>query len=130
VQICKKVMTPAGRALERVTRHAGDTVRFRIRVTNLAMEPALNVRVCDLLPPTLTLVRSTVPIVYRNGRPCAAVPILTGQREGYVTMRIARTATGEITNVAAVTSRAGRARRNSARVRVLPAQTRGGGVTG
>jgi len=130
VQVCKKVMTPRGRALETVRRHAGDTVRFRIRVTNLGTEPARDVRVCDLLPPTLTLVRATVPIVYRNGRPCAVVPVLTGQRQGYVTMRIARTVRGVITNVAAVTSRNGGTRRNTARIRVLPARTRGGGVTG
>ena len=38
VQVCKKVMTPRGRALETVRRHAGDTVRFRLRVTNLGTE--------------------------------------------------------------------------------------------
>jgi choice-of-anchor A domain-containing protein/uncharacterized repeat protein (TIGR01451 family) len=130
VQVCKKVMTPRGRALDQVRRRAGDTVRFRIRVTNLGTVPASNVRVCDLLPPTLSLVRASVPVVYRNGRPCAVVPVLAGQREGFVTMRIARTARGVITNVAAVTSREGGTRRNSARVRVLPARVRGGGVTG
>lgn len=129
VRVCKKVMTPRGRALETVRRRAGETVRFRIRVTNLGTEPARNVRVCDLLPPTLTLVRATVPIVYRNGRPCAVVPVLAGQREGYVTMRISRTARGLITNVAAATSRDGGTHRNTARVRVLPARG-GGGVTG
>ena len=87
-------------------------------------------RVCDLLPNQLKLVRATVPIVYRNGRPCVSIPVFTGQREGYVTMRVARTARGTITNVAAVTSRDGGTRRNTARIRVLPAQTRGGGVTG
>ena len=130
VGICKKVMTPRGRAVETVTTRAGQTVRFRIRVTNLGTAPAHNVRVCDLLPNQLKLVRATVPIVYRNGRPCVSIPVFTGQREGYVTMRVARTARGTITNVAAVTSRDGGTRRNSARIRVLPAQTRGGGVTG
>ena len=56
--------------------------------------------------------------------------ILSGQREGYVTVRIARTAKGVITNVAAVTSRDGGTRRNTASIRVLPAQATGGGVTG
>ena len=77
--------------------HAGDTVRFRIRVTNLGTDVASNVRVCDLLPRGLTLVRSTVKVTYRNGRPCVTIPLLTGQREGFVTMRVARTASGRIT---------------------------------
>ena len=42
VQICKKVMTPKGRALERIRVHAGDTVRFRVRITNLGTETARN----------------------------------------------------------------------------------------
>jgi choice-of-anchor A domain-containing protein/uncharacterized repeat protein (TIGR01451 family) len=130
VRVCKKVMTPRGRAVERVTRRAGQTVRFRIRVTNLGTDPARDVVVCDALPKELTIVRSTVPIVYRRGRPCAVVPLLSGQREGYVTLRIARTARGVITNVAAVTSRDGGTRHNAASIRVLPAQASGGGVTG
>ena len=97
-------------------------MRFRIRVTNLGTDVARNVRVCDMLPPALTLVRATVPIVYRNGRPCASIPVLTGQRQGYVTMRIARTARGVITNVAAVDEPRRRHPPNPARIRVLPAQ--------
>jgi choice-of-anchor A domain-containing protein/uncharacterized repeat protein (TIGR01451 family) len=130
VRVCKKVMTPHGRAVERVTKHAGDTVRFRIRVTNMGTGPARRVVVCDVLPRELTIVRATVPIVYRRGRACAAIPVLKGQRQGYVTMRIARTAKGVITNVAAVTSRNGGRRHNAASVRVLPARATGGGVTG
>ncbi len=130
VRVCKKVMTPAGRAVERVTRRAGSTVRFRIRITNLGTDPAHDVVVCDVLPKELTFVRATVPIVYRRGRPCAVVPVFSGQREGFVTMRIARTARGVITNVAAVTSRDGGTRHNAASIRVLPAQASGGGVTG
>jgi choice-of-anchor A domain-containing protein/uncharacterized repeat protein (TIGR01451 family) len=130
VRVCKKVMTPRGRAVERVTRRAGDTVRFRIRITNLGTDPARDVLVCDLLPKELTLVRATVPIVYRRGRPCARVPVFSGQREGYATMRIARTARGMVTNVAAVTSRDSGTRRNAAGVRVLPAPASRPGVTG
>ena len=59
MRVCKKVMTPHGRAVERVTKHAGETVRFRIRVTNLGTESARNVVVCDVLPQQLTLVRAT-----------------------------------------------------------------------
>jgi uncharacterized repeat protein (TIGR01451 family) len=123
-------MTPKGRALETVRVRAGDTVRFRIRVTNLGTNVAENVVVCDVVPEGLTLVRATVPVTYRNGRPCVTIPQLSGQREGYVTMRVARTARGRITNVAAVTSRNGGRRTNPAGVRVLPARAAGGGVTG
>jgi choice-of-anchor A domain-containing protein/uncharacterized repeat protein (TIGR01451 family) len=130
VRVCKKVMTPKGRAVERVTKRAGETVRFRIRITNLGTDPARDVVVCDLLPKELTIVRSTVPIVYRRGRPCAVVPVFSGQRQGYVTMRIARTARGVITNVAAVTSRAGGTRHNAASIRVLRAWASGGVVWG
>ena len=130
VRVCKKVMTPRGRAVERVTKHAGETVRFRIRVTNLGTESARNVVVCDVLPKQLTLVHADVPIVYRRGRPCAVIPVFSGQRQGFLTMRIAGTAKGVVTNVAAVTSRAGGTRHNSASIRVLPAKVTGGGVTG
>jgi len=130
VDICKKVMTPRGRALEEVRVHAGDTVRFRIRVTNLGTDVARNVEVCDAIPRGLTLVRASVRVTYRNGRPCVTIPLLTGQREGFVTMRVARTASGRITNVAAVASRNGGRRTNPASIRVLPARAVGGGVTG
>jgi uncharacterized repeat protein (TIGR01451 family) len=130
VDICKKVMTPKGRALEERRVHAGDTARFRIRVTNLGTTVASNVVVCDVMPPGMTLVRATVKVTYRRGRPCVTIPLLTGQREGFVTMRVARTARGRLTNVAAVTSRNGGRRTNPASIRVLPAQAAGGGVTG
>jgi choice-of-anchor A domain-containing protein/uncharacterized repeat protein (TIGR01451 family) len=130
VQICKKVMTPGGRALESVRVHAGETVRFRIRVTNLGTTSARDVLVCDLLPPEMTLVRSPAKPIYRNGRPCLRLPRLRGQRQGYFTVRIARTARGTITNVAAVTSGNSGRHVNPAGVRILPARGAGGGVTG
>ncbi len=129
VQICKKVMTPRGRALERIRVHAGDTVRFRIRVTNLGTETARNAVVCDLLPPQMTLVKAPAKPFYRNGRPCLRIPRLRGQLQGYVTVRVARTASGVITNVAAVSSSNSGRHVNPASVRVLPARAVGG-VTG
>ena len=130
VRICKKVMSPGGRALERVTRKAGQTVRFRIRVSNLGTNVATDVRVCDILPPGLTLMRAPARPFYVRGRPCLLLPQLTGQREGFITVRIARTAQGDLTNVAEVSSRAGGTRHNAAKVRVRPAPAAGGGVTG
>jgi uncharacterized repeat protein (TIGR01451 family) len=123
-------MTPAGRAVERVRRHAGQTVRFRIRVTNLGTNVARNVRVCDLFPRGMTFVRATVPVTFRHGRPCVTLRTFVGQRQGFITFRIARTARGVLTNVAAVTSRDGGTRHNPAQVQVLPARARRGGVTG
>ncbi len=130
VDICKKVMTPGGRALEEIHVRPGDTVRFRIRVTNLGTELAQNVVVCDLVPPGFTFVRATVKTHYRNGHPCATIPSLSGQREAFVWLRVTRDAHGKVTNVAQVTSHNGGTRRNPASVRVLPARAGGGGVTG
>ena len=129
VRICKKVMSK-GRALENVHRRAGSKVKFRIRVTNLGTDAARNVRVCDLLPKQFKLIKASVKVTYRRGRPCVTVPLLKGQRQGFITIRIARTAKGVVTNVAAVRSRDSGLRRNTARVRVLPARAAGGGVTG
>ncbi len=130
VKICKKVMTPKGRALEKVRRHAGGKAKFRIRVTNMGTDAARNVRVCDLLPKQFKLIKASVKVTYRNGRPCVRLPLLKGQRQGFITVRIAKTANGTVTNVAAVTARDSGRRRNTARVRVLPARAVGGGVTG
>ena len=130
VKICKKVMTPKGRALEKVRRHAGGKAKFRIRVTNMGTDAARNVVVCDLLPKQFKLIKASVKVIYRNGRPCVRLPLLKGQRQGFITVRIAKTAKGTVTNVAAVSARDSGRRRNTARVRVLPARAAGGGVTG
>ncbi len=130
VRLCKKVMSRRGRALEKVRRHAGQTARFRIRITNMGTSPARNVLFCDLLPRQFTLRRASVRPFFRNGRPCVRIPMLIGQRQGFFTVRIARTARGTVRNVAEVRSRSSGRRRNSARVRVLERQGRGGGVTG
>ena len=90
MKICKKVMTPKGRALETVRRHAGGTARFRIRVTNLGTEAAHNVRVCDLLPKEFTLIKAPVKPFFVKGHPCMRLPILKGQKQGFIKVRIAR----------------------------------------
>ena len=71
----------------------------------LGTDPARNVRVCDLLPKQFKLIKASVKVTYRNGRPCVTVPLLKGQRQGFITIRITRTAKGVVTNVAAVRSR-------------------------
>ena len=82
VDVCKKVITPKGRAVEKRRVHAGQVVKFRIRVTNLGTDLASNVRVCDIVPEGLTFVRASVKVSFRNGRPCVTVPMLSGQRRG------------------------------------------------
>lgn len=70
VDICKKVMTPKGRAVELRRVRAGDVVKFRIRVTNLGTDVADDVLVCDLVPRGLVLVRASVKVTYRRDRVC------------------------------------------------------------
>jgi uncharacterized repeat protein (TIGR01451 family) len=130
VDICKKVMTPKGRAVEQRRVRAGQVVKFRLRVTNLGTDVADDVLVCDLVPRGLTFVRATVKVTFRRGRPCVTIPHLTGQREGFIWMRVARTARGRITNLGAVTSRASGRRTDPATVEVRPVSATGGGVTG
>jgi len=130
VDICKKVMTPRGRAVEQRQVKAGSVVKFRIRVTNLGTDVADDVLVCDLMPRGLTFVRATVKVTFRRGRPCVTVPHFTGQREGFIWMRVSRVARGQITNTAAVTSRQGGRRVNPASIQVIPVEATGGGVTG
>lgn len=130
VDICKKVMTPRGRAVELRRVRAGSVVKFRLRVTNLGTEVAEDVTVCDIVPRGLTFVRATVRVTFRRGRPCVTVPHLTGQREGFIWMRVARTARGRIANLGAVTSRQSGRRTDPAQIQVLPVESSGGGVTG
>ena len=108
-------MTPKGRALEKVRRHAGGKAKFRIRVTNMGTDAARNVLVCDLLPKQFKLIKASVKVTFRNGRPCVRLPLLKGQRQGFITVRIAKTAKGTVTNVAAVSARDSGRRRNTAR---------------
>ncbi|MBE2316227.1 choice-of-anchor A family protein [Solirubrobacter sp. CPCC 204708] len=130
VDVCKKVMTPGNRAVDRRRVRAGQVVKFRIRVTNLGTDVADDVVVCDVVPRGLVFVRASVRVVYRRGRLCVVIPHLTGQREGFVWLRVSRTASGRLTNLAAVTSRVGGRRTNRAQVEVRPVRPSGGGVTG
>ena len=67
----------------------------------------------------MTLVRAPAKPFYRNGRPCLRIPRLRGQLQGYITVRVARTARGLVTNVAAVSSSNSGRDVNPASVRVL-----------
>jgi choice-of-anchor A domain-containing protein/uncharacterized repeat protein (TIGR01451 family) len=130
VGLCKKVLTRRGRAAEVVRVHAGDRVRFRLRVTNLGFTLLRDVRTCDTVPAGLVLLRGTGNPTLRNGRLCWNRKFLTAQRQGFVTMRVTRGAAGLITNTATVTTANGGTARNTARVRVRATQTGPSRVTG
>jgi choice-of-anchor A domain-containing protein/uncharacterized repeat protein (TIGR01451 family) len=126
VGICKKVLTRSGRAAEVVRARAGDRVRFRLRVTNLRFTLLRDVRVCDIVPAGLVLIRGTGSPTLRNGRLCWSPTTVSAQRQAFVTMRVTRRAAGLITNTASVTSANGGTDRDAARVRVRVLATRTG----
>ena len=74
---------------------AGDTVKFRIRVTNLGTETGRNVVVCDLLPRGMTLIKAprSSRSIGTAARACR-LPRMRGQVEGFITVRVTRTASG------------------------------------
>ncbi|HWI74190.1 MAG TPA: hypothetical protein VNT55_19680, partial [Baekduia sp.] len=130
VGICKKVMSPNGRALERLRARAGDTVRFRVRVTNLGTRLLRNVRVCDRIPSGLVLVSAPGSPRLVGGRLCWTLKTLPSQRQGFATLRITRTTPGLVLNTVSVTTSNGGSARDTAGVRVLAARSSPGGVTG
>ena len=133
VQICKKVMSPKGRALRAAaTCRPVTTVRFRIRVTNLGTEVGRNVRVCDLLPrgtDARSARRSSPSIPQRP--PVPAIPRLTVSVEGFVTTAgHAHRERPDPTNTAEATSADGGPDREHREVPPAPGPCApGGGVT-
>lgn len=130
VGICKKVMSKHGRALERVRARAGDTVTFRIRITNLGTRLLRNVKVCDRIPPGLVLVRAPGQPKLVDGRLCWTLKTLSSQVDAFATVRITRTTPATIVNTVSVTTSNGGSDRNTAGVHVLAARSSSGGVTG
>jgi choice-of-anchor A domain-containing protein/uncharacterized repeat protein (TIGR01451 family) len=134
VGVCKKVLSKRGRALERVRARAGDTVRFRIRITNLGTRLLRDLRICDRIPDGMALVRAPGSPKLVGGRLCWSLKTLTGQVEAFATVRITRTTPGLVVNTVSVTTANGGSDRNTASVRVLAPRAAGepgsGGVTG
>jgi choice-of-anchor A domain-containing protein/uncharacterized repeat protein (TIGR01451 family) len=133
VGICKKVMSKKGRALERVRVRAGDTVRFRIRITNLGTRLLRDVEVCDRLPDGFVLVSAPGGGRLVGGRLCWTLKTLGGQVQAFATVRVTRTTPGTIVNTVSVTTANGGSDRNTAGVHVLAARRSpagSGGVTG
>jgi large repetitive protein len=79
----------------------GDTVTYRLRVTNVGDASALDVRVCDRLPRGLTAVRAR-GFRARDGRLCRSVGRLAigKARVMHITARVARRPPPVISNVA------------------------------
>lgn len=130
VGVCKKVMSPKGRPLERLRVRTGQTVRFRARVTNLGTRLLSDVRVCDQIPDGLALVSATGSPKLVRGRLCWTLKTLSGQKQAFATLRVTRTTPGLVINTLTVTTANGGSDRNTAGVRVLAARTSSGGVTG
>lgn len=131
VGICKKVMSKKGRALERVRVRAGDTVRFRVRVTNLGTRLLRDVQVCDRIPDGMVLVHAPGKPKLVGGRLCWTLKTLSGQVEAFATVRMTRTTPGTIVNTVSVTTDNGGSDRNTAGVHVLAARRSSApGVTG
>ncbi len=130
VGICKKVLTRSGRAAEVVRARAGERVRFRLRVTNLAFTLLRDVRVCDTVPAGLVLVRGTGSPTLRNGRLCWSPTVLSAQLQAFVTMRVTQQAARLITDTASVTSANGGSDRDTARVLAVRTKRAPSAVTG
>jgi uncharacterized repeat protein (TIGR01451 family)/fimbrial isopeptide formation D2 family protein len=98
---------------------AGQTVRYRIVVTDTGSSAASGVKVCDTLPRGLTFVSADQAKI-RGRTACWTVAYLPAHRSrGFtVAVRVGRTAKlGKVTNVA--TARAGNASARTARARIL-----------
>ena len=127
MQVCKKVFNRRGRPVELTRKRPGQTVRFRLRATNLGFVSASNVRACDRVPAALRLLRAPGNPTFRRGRLCWRIGALDSQRQAFVTFRIADDVCGRITNTLAVRSENARRHRNTAQVsacrRALPRYT-------
>ena len=114
------------------TVRAGQTVRYEIGVSNPSAATAEAVRVCDQLPGGLVFVSASVRTRLEDGSRCWTIAALGahGSLRFRVTARALPGASGTVVNLASVSGPAVDPARARASVDVLPAQPRGGGVTG
>src|SRR4051794_38452768 len=130
VGMCKKVLSHRGRPLERRLVRPGALVTFRVRVTNLSAVLLRDVRVCDRIPAGMVVVRAPGSPKLVGGRLCWTMDTLSGQVQGFATVRVTRTTPGLVINTATVRSANGGSDSNTAGLRALAARTSSGGVTG
>lgn len=116
----------------RATVRAGETAAFRIRVRNRGTTSARLVTVCDRLPRGLSFA-SGRGASFRAGRACWSIARLKPGASRTFTLRVRAqgTAAGaRVRNVAAARGANAGRQTGSAQVRILPAASRVGGVTG
>jgi uncharacterized repeat protein (TIGR01451 family) len=117
---------------DRTSVPAGGAIVYTIRVTNKTAVSVRTPHVCDRLPSGLVYVTSTPKAKHANGRYCwtiASVPAHSSKTLK-VTVRALGGISGPRTNVATLTGTGVRTVSDGARVAVLGATARGGGVTG
>lgn len=120
------------KSADRTRVRAGGLVRYRIRVRNVGAAAARRVRVCDRPPAGLVLVRFAGAKL-RNGQACWTLSELAAgsARTVRIVARTTNTPRAQrVTNRVVVSARNARTRHDRAPIRVLPATTRPGGVTG
>jgi uncharacterized repeat protein (TIGR01451 family) len=112
--------------------HAGRLVGYVITVTNPTSVAVRNARVCDRLPSGLTIVGTTPKAVRSNGRYCWSLGTVAAKATKHIRIstRALMGTSGTRTNVAALTGSGVSAVTDDARIQVLAASARGGGVTG
>jgi uncharacterized repeat protein (TIGR01451 family) len=108
--VCK---TPSRRRVQ-----AGSTVTYRLKVRNTGLAPLLDVRLCDPVPIGMTIVRARGGRVSGN-RVCWRMDTLRRTAHREVKVRVNRTASGRLRNIARATADNAPRARNDTRVRVL-----------
>jgi uncharacterized repeat protein (TIGR01451 family) len=120
------------KSANRKTVRAGGRITYAIRVTNPTMVAVRDARVCDRLPSGLIYVSSTPAAKRSSGRYCWALGTVAAKssKNLRITVRTLRGTSGRKTNVATLVGSGITAKTDDARVAVLAAAARGGGVTG
>jgi uncharacterized repeat protein (TIGR01451 family) len=133
VDVCvRRVTLRLSKAADHSAVTAGGLISYTIRVSNPTKGTARNVRTCDRLPPGLVYVSSRAKAKLRAGHWCwRAKTLRPGKTKRYrITVRALRGAAGRKVNRATTNSPQARPAHAKRKIRILPAQGRGGGVTG
>jgi choice-of-anchor A domain-containing protein/uncharacterized repeat protein (TIGR01451 family) len=110
ITVCK---TPSRRRVQ-----AGSTLTYRLKVRNAGLAPVRGLRLCDPVPVGMTIVRARGGRISGN-RVCWRLGELRGTARREVDVRVNRTASGRLRNVARATASNAPRARNATRVRVL-----------
>ena len=108
--VCK---TPSRRRV-----HAGSTLTYRLKVRNTGLAPLLGLRLCDPVPVGMTIVRAKGGRISGN-RVCWRLGELHRTAHREVKVRVNRTASGGLRNIARARADNAARARNATRVRVL-----------